>query len=343
MLVAIVVLAIPAAGLRLIASLDGDEAFVLRPEPVGDCEGVEVEDGGGALVEAMRAHRGRTTFCVGPGNYVAGPKGFPIESSDVVHGVGATKSFLSSDVAQRVIDGRYADDVIIIGVDISGGRDAGGKFACEETHALCGRGLEPGDSWTILNARIHHAETSGISSPGHSLVLDSVEIDHNGLQWNGPENNGISAAIKGGEGGAFTIRDSYVHDNNQGIWCDVDCDSLNGGFTVENNRVLDNCSFGIHYENTYEDPSTPARAIITGNTLQGNNWCALPGKAQIGIVSAQNATVTDNAFGDGAVDLEPAFGLNVFDRGLGPSTGIASNNNFQGDGIGRCEAPFVCD
>ena len=342
MLASIAIVAAIVAAVRLIASFD-DEAFVLEPEPVGDCEGVEVDGGGDALVGAMAAHNGPTTFCVGPGNYVAGREGFPVESSDVLHGAGVTESFLSSAVAQRVIDGRDAHDVTVIGVDISGGDDEGGKSACDETHALCGRVLEPGDQWTILNARIHHADTSGISSPGHSLIVDSVEIDHNGLQWDGPDNNGISAGIKGGESGAFTIRDSFVHDNNQGIWCDVDCDSLNGRLVVENNYVLDNCSFGIHYENTYEDPVTPAGALIRGNIVQGNNWCGLPGKAEIGIVSAQNATVTGNTFGASRDHPESGFGLSAFDRGPGPPTGIATNNGFSDRGIGKCEGPFVCD
>jgi len=314
-----------------------------QPQPVGECEGIEVTGGSEALVEAMTSHEGPTTFCVAPGDYVAGLEGFPVEDGDVVHGAGVGETFLSSEDAQRVIDGRGADGVTIIGVDISGGRDDGGKNACDELHALCGRSIEPGDNWTIRNARVHHADTSGISSPGHSLLIDNVEIDHNGLQWNGPDNNGISAGIKGGDAGAFTITNSFVHDNNQGIWCDVDCDNLNGGFVVENNRVLDNCSFGIHYENTYKDPSTPASAIITGNVVKGNNWCELPNKAEIGIVSAENATVRDNVFGATPANPEPGYGFSAFDRGLGASTGSARANVFELDRIHQCQAPFVCD
>lgn len=342
-LISIIVLAALAAGVVLIASPGDDEATAPDLEPIGACEGVEVDGGGDALVEAMTTRTDPTTFCVAPGNYKAGPGGFPVGTSDIVHGAGVTKTFLSSSVAQRVIDGRSADDVTIIGVDISGGSDDGGMAACDENHELCGRGLEPGDNWTIRNARVHHADTSGISSPGHSLVVDSVEIDHNGQQWDGPDNNGISAGIKGGNSGAFIITNSVVHDNNQGIWCDVDCDSLNGGLVVQDNRVFDNCSFGIHYENTYEDPSTPASATIVGNVVKGNNWCDLPGKAEIGIVSAENATVRDNTLGVTSANPEPGFGFSAFDRGPGASTGVASGNNFQNHSIAKCEAPFVCE
>ncbi|MGH2791660.1 MAG: right-handed parallel beta-helix repeat-containing protein [Actinomycetota bacterium] len=342
-LVAIVILAALGVGVVLIASSGVDEAAIPELGPIGACEGVGVRGGGSALVDAMTAHRGSTTFCVAPGTYVAGPEGFLVESADVVHGAGVDKTFLTSEVAQRVIDGRSADDVTIIGVDISGGADDGGKAACDQDHALCGRGLEPGDNWTIRNTRVHHADTSGISSPGHSLIVDNVEIDHNGLQWDGPDNNGISAGIKGGVGGAFIITNSFVHDNNQGIWCDVDCDSLHGGLVVANNRVLDNCSFGIHYEYTYADPSTPASATVAGNVVKGNNWCDLPAKAEIGIVSAENATVRDNIFGVTSANPEPGFGFSAFDRGPGPSTGVASDNSFRGDEIRECEAPFVCE
>ena len=341
--VAIVILAVLAAGVLLIASPGVDEEPIPKLEPIGACEGVDVGGGRDALVEAMMAHRDPTSFCVAPGTYLAEREGFPVQSGDVIHGAGVTNTFLSSDVAQRVIDGRSANGVTIIGVDISGGTDDGGRSACDANHELCGRAIEPGNNWTIRNARVHHADTSGISSPGHSLVVDSVEIDHNGLAWNGPENNGISAGIKGGVGGAFVITNSFVHDNNQGIWCDVDCDSLHGGLIVANNRVLDNCSFGIHYEYTYVDPSTPASATIAGNIVKGNNWCDLPNKAQIGIVSAENATVRDNSFGVTTANPEPGYGLSVFDRGPGPPTGVASDNSFGGNEIRECEAPFVCE
>ena len=221
-LVSIVILAVLAVGVVLIASPDDDEATAPELEPIGACDGVEVGGGREALVEAMASNTDPTTFCVAPGTYEAGPEGFPVQTSDIIHGSGVTKTFLTSGVAQRVIDGSSADDVTIIGVDISGGSDDGGKAACDENHELCGRGLEPGDNWTIRNARVHHADTSGISSPGHSLIVDGVEIDHNGQQWDGPDNNGISAGIKGGNSGAFIITNLVVHDNNQGIWCDVD-------------------------------------------------------------------------------------------------------------------------
>lgn len=314
----------------------------LDSEPIDDCIGVEVNDGGDALVDAMATRSGPTTYCLARGTYTAGVLGFPVESGDVIHGAGVTETFLSSDSAQRVIDGRRADNVTITGVDIQGGRDDGGKSACDKIHARCGRGIEPGDGWTIRNARVHHADASGIASPGHSLVVDNVELDHNGLQWNGPKNNGIAAGIKGGEAGAFIITNSYVHDNNQGIWCDVDCDSLNGGFIVQDNHVLDNCSFGIHYENTYKDPSTPASATITDNVVRGNNWCELPSKAEIGIVSAQNAAVRNNVFGDTLANPAPGYGFTAFDRGLGQATGSARENTFNGDRLRKCESPYSC-
>lgn len=311
-------------------------------EPVGNCWGVKVAGGGDALVQAMTSHSGGTTFCMDPGTYTAGANGFPIESGDTLHGSGVTETFLSSDVASRVLDGRRAHGVNIIGVNISGGRDDGGKDACDTVHGRCGRGIEPGDNWTIRNSRVHHADTSGISSPGHSLVVDNVEIDHNGLQWNGPESNGISAGIKGGEAGAFTITNSFVHDNNQGIWCDVDCHNLYGGFAVEDNRVLDNCSFGVHYENTYKDPSTPASATIRGNVVKGNNWCNLASKADVGIVSAENASVNGNELGATVAHPKTGYGFTAFDRGRGPASGSAFNNSMNGDTIRKCQSPYSC-
>ncbi len=51
------------------------------------------------------------------------------------------------------------------------------------------------------------------------------------------------------------------------------------------------------YEHTTMKSSTPARAIIKGNVVRGNNWGKLPTKADIGIISAQNAQVRNNKVG----------------------------------------------
>jgi len=238
--------------------------------------------------------------------------------------------FITSSTAQVVIEGASADNVTLRGLDISGGKDVS-TSACDAVTANCGRAVRPGNGWLIADSRIHGADTQGIGSPGARLVVDNVEIDHNGLKWDGPQNNGIAAGIKGGQGGGFTIRNSFVHNNNQGIWCDVDCSSAEMTFIVQNNVVLDNCSFGIHYENTYLNQSTPAEAVISGNTVKGNNWCRLPAKADIGVVSAQNAKVSGNTTGSTPAHPARDIGFIARDRGLGLATGYAINNVLGGD------------
>jgi hypothetical protein len=68
----------------------------------------------------------------------------------------------------------------------------------------------------------------------------------------------------------------------------------------------------------------------------------LPNKAEIGIVSAENATVRDNVFGATPANPEPGYGFSAFDRGLGASTGSARANVFNGDAIRKCESPYSC-
>ena len=106
-----------------------------------------------------------------------------------------------------------------------------------------------------------------------------------------------------------------------------------------NNVVLDNCSFGIHYENTYLNKSTPAEAVISANAVKGNNWCKLPAKADIGIVSAQNAKVFGNTTGSTSAHPARDVGIIARDRGLGPATGHAIANVLGGDEL-KVEGSF---
>ncbi len=298
------------------------------PQPTG-CKGVVIDPGEDIQARINQSSVGQT-FCIRSGSYAVGSGGLVPKDNQTFIGQGRKSTFITGNSARVVIDGAAAVGVTLRGLDISGGRDVS-TSACSSATDNCGRAIEPGDNWLIADARIHHADSQGIGSPGAALVVDNVELDHNGLKWDGPENNGFAAGIKGGQRGAFIIRNSFVHDNNKGIWCDVDCSSSEMAFTVENNLVLDNCSFGIHYENTYLNRSTPGAATIIGNTVKGNDWCNLPSKGDIGVVSAQNAEVTNNVTGSTPAHPDRNVGIVARDRGLGPATGFARGNNLTGD------------
>jgi hypothetical protein len=171
------------------------------------------------------------------------------------------------------------------------------------------------------------------------LLVKNTKISRCGIRFDGLPINGFAGGIKATRG--YKIVNSYVHNNNQGIWCDRDCSSAFGAFVVKNNIVTDNCLFGIHYEQTYFDTSTPASAIISGNEAKGNAWCGQKNKSDIGIASAENATITNNQVG--ATPAHPAKGLGIhaFDRRRGPSTGSATGNFLNGDTI-ECVSPYVC-
>jgi hypothetical protein len=306
------------------------------PPPSG-CSGVAVSPGEDLQARLNGGPNGQT-FCLSAGTYQVPSSGLVPKDGQSIVGAGASATFIDGGSAQVVIDGPSATGVTLRGLDISGGTDVS-TTACEGLTANCGRGVEPGDGWLIAYSRIHDADSQGIGSPGERLVVDHVELDHNGVKWNGPNNNGFAAGIKGGDGGAFTIRDSHIHDNNQGVWCDVDCSSAAMEFQALNNVIEDNCSFGIHYENTYLVSSTPAAATISGNTVRGNNFCNLPVKADIGIVSAENATVTNNILGATPANPGSDVGLIARDRGLGAATGSAQGNQLNGDSI-QVDPPF---
>ena len=307
------------------------------PPPPSGCSGVAVSPGEDLQARLNGGPNGQT-FCLRAGTYSVPSGGLVPKDGQAIVGAGASATFIDGGSAQVVINGSSATGVTLRGLDISGGTDVSSS-ACEAQTANCGRGVQPGDGWLIAYSRIHDADSQGIGSPGERLVVDHVELDHNGVKWNGPNNNGFAAGIKGGDGGAFIIRDSYVHDNNQGVWCDVDCSSAAMEFQVLNNVIEDNCSFGIHYENTYKVPGTPAAATISGNTVKGNNFCNLAVKSDIGIVSAENAAVTNNIMGATAANPGSDVGLIARDRGLGAATGFARDNQLGGDSV-KVEPPF---
>jgi hypothetical protein len=197
----------------------------------------------------------------------------------------------------------------------------------------CGAVIHPGDGWTVLRSRIAEGDTMGIRDPGSDLLVENSVLNDNGTQYdaesdNDGRNNGSAAAIKGGAQGAFVVIGSHVYDNNQGVWCDIDCQDNNGvGFVVENSKIEDNCSFGIHYENTYENESTTAQAEIIGNEVQGNNWCQMDLKADIGIVSAENATVSDNVMGTTTTSPDDVPDLGFIARDRNPDGDNPANSD----------------
>ena len=310
------------------------------------CRGVKVAGRRAALETAVNNRGPGTTFCIGKGTYTVSRKGLKLQKGDILDGVGRAHPGTRGKrprvrvVGQgtKVISGH--DRVTLRDISVT---DASNNSGCSSATA-CGQTVKPGDGWLISRVRIHHADAQCIGSAGHTLVIVDSELDHCGERFDGKNQNGFAGAIKGGVNGAFTIRKTYVHNNNQGVWCDVDCSSERMAFRVVNNRILNNYSFGVHYEHTTMKSSTPARAIIKGNVVRGNNWGKLPTKADIGIMSAQNAQVRNNKVG--ASTAHPRKGSGIVFRsteGRGSASGTAAGNQMGGDSLEGCElAGVVC-
>jgi hypothetical protein len=303
---------------------------------------VTVSGGGSALVDALNSRAAGTTFCINSGTYSAPTGGLPLQDGDVLNGAGtphpgtpggSRPSVFIQGAGYTVLTG--GNNVTIRDVDVT---DANTNSNCQDAPS-CGEVVAPNSGWKIIGSRIHHGDAQCMGGAAPSLVIEDSEFDHCGTRFDGPDNNGFASAIKSIT--AFTIRNSYVHDNNQGIWCDRDCDG--GEFIVTGNYVFDNCSFGIHYENTYFT-SSPAKATISDNVAKGNAWCSPPGpKSDIGIVSAQNATVSNNQVGPSPAHGATNRGIVFYDRGLGAPTGSATNNRLNGDTIEGCgKYPVTC-
>jgi hypothetical protein len=310
------------------------------------CRGVKVTGGGAALQRAVNRRDPGTTFCIGKGTYTVSGKGLKLQQGDTLDGAGRAHPGTRGKrprvrlVGQGTSVIRGDDHVTLRDISVT---DAPKNTGCTSA-AACGQIVKPGNRWLIKRVRIHHADAQCIGTAGHSLVIADSELDHCGNRFDGKGQNGFAGAIKAGVNGAFTIRRSFVHNSNQGVWCDVDCSSEHMPYTVVNNRILNNYSFGVHYEHTTMKSSTPARGIIKDNVVRGNNWGKLTTKGDIGIMSAENARVMNNRVG--ATRAHPARGTGIIFRnteGRGNASGTASGNKMGGDSLKGCElAEVVC-
>lgn len=308
------------------------------------CRGVKITGGRGSLERAVNKRGPGTTFCISKGKYAVSRRGLKLQDGDVLDGVGRAHPGTRGKRPRVRIVGQgttviYGGDrVRLLDLSIT---DARRNTGCSSSGA-CGQAVKPGSRWRILRVRIHHADAQCIGSAGHSLLISDSELDHCGDRFDGNGQNGFASAIKAGVKGAFTIRKSYVHNNNQGVWCDVDCSSERMAFVVTSNRIVDNYSFGVHFEHTTKNSSTPARALIKGNVVKGNNWGRLPTKADIGIMSAENARVVENKVG--ATRAHPRKGRGIIFRstkGRGAATGMTWRNRLGGDSLAGCALPGV--
>lgn len=255
-----------------------EESPTTKPEP-DSCRGVKVAAGQDleAIVESTGAG---ATFCIEAGTYAVSTTGLTMQSGDAINGEGLHPQGKpgAEDPPVKiegkgfaVFVGSDANNVTLQDLDIT---DAPANSTCSSS-TTCAEASRANTGWSFINVRFHHIDAQAVGGFDNrrDITFDNVEIDHVGNRFTTSENNGFAAGIKGTDG--YTVRDSYVHDTNQGIWCDRDCDG--DRFIVTGSIIEDNCSFGIHYENTYFLKSTAASALIEGNTVRGNGWCNPPG------------------------------------------------------------------
>ena len=182
----------------------------------------------------------------------------------------------------------------------------------------------------IIGGRYHHNGVNGFGcglgrSSGGGLVVDGVEVDHNGSPaMVGHSSSGIKIAGSPGS----VIRNSYVHDNvGNGIWFDVDSggDQLD---VVENNVVIGNSLRGIFYE------VSRGPVVIRGNVVTANNTSETPGASGIGVSSSKNVTIVGNILDRNRVW---AIRANEIDRGYPLDAVVIRENVLNGGAIYGCD------
>ena len=284
------------------------------------CNGMRLSPGDdlAAVVETERDEG--LTLCLAAGTYEV-PNDIDLQDGDRIMGAGMDQTFLEGTGAKIVLDAQGADDVLLYGLDISGGR---GRVVCRP---MCGSGFRGGLNNRVESVRLHDNENHGIGGSEQGLVVIDSVLDHNGSRG---FLGCCAGGIKGGSG--FTIKDSQIYSNTgNGVWCDSGC---GGGFEVYNSEIYDNSRSGIRYEVSDDG------AIIEGNRIYGNNTSDPPGgHGGIGIIASSNARIVGNFLDD---NLGAGIVINDTPRGNSHDI-VVQDNELNGDELEGCGASVVCE
>ena len=242
------------------------------------CQGVAVTVGGDVAAAAAHSPAG-ATLCLAAGAYVTTVP-IRLKAGDTLEGAGRTATVITASGAPQVITAHGASGVTVEGLAVTG---ATGTRACKPQ---CGVGLLGGPGTVVFDVHVYGNVNHGIGGGMPGGTIRDSEIDHNGFS---PDFAGCcNSGIKGGS--AFTIENSYVHDNTgPGVWCDVGC---GGGttFIVRGNLIASNSGAGVRYE------ISAAPTVIEDNVFLGNNTSGEANKGSVNIVGSANVTVAGNTF-----------------------------------------------
>ncbi|MFN2490277.1 MAG: right-handed parallel beta-helix repeat-containing protein [Actinomycetota bacterium] len=298
---------------EVVVSIPGEAAPTATTTPApaatGACSGTKVP-AGASIQAAINGSPEGATLCLSAGTYDTSST-IKLKSGIKLIGAGRTATFIKTTSAETVLEGRNTSNVLLQGFDVSGGVE---------------RGIRSGLNTVVNEVRAHHNGVTGIGGTDGNLVITNSELSYNGRD----SDLGIGASgIKTGK--AFTIKNSYVHDNTGvGIWCDVGCDG--GTFTVQNNTVTNNVRGGIRYE------ISASAALISGNVVKNNNLENKGGHGGIEINSSRNAVVENNVLGG-----NKGAGI-IVNGGRSPGTANITirNNTLNGDRVSGCGASVSC-
>ena len=243
----------------------------------------------------------------------------------------ATLVGAGADIGFQARSGTGATDVGFVDLDVSGfSLQAIGCWARTE----------------VIGGRYHHngRNAIGCGLEGAGVLIDGVEIDHNGSQ---AQLGCCAAGMKFAQGHGIVVRNSFIHDNiGNGVWCDVQC----GDYTVVDNRIVRNSRKGVHYEKSgesdYRGITFVGTAYIARNLIQDNGWEGRQhADAGIVAVSSKNMLIEDNSLGGNAFDN--GVKISQDDRLEGDKHGwvvvniVIRSNVMNGDALQGCDLDGV--
>ncbi len=208
-------------------------------------------------------------------------------------------------------------------------------------HGNAAAGVFMGDNFTVRNSVIYNNGVTGIG--GDSFIggrIEGNEVYNNGFNAaTGADQNGAGikvTQVKGTGTRLLITGNKKIHDNDIGIWCDVDCD----GVTIENNEVYNHKTTGIFYE-------ISRNGVIRNNVVTNSstwvNWNGAFNNGSISAGESQNVTIEGNTVNGGASaitirgTLRPAAGESYLinsnpNRNTTTSNITVRNNIINGSG-----------
>jgi hypothetical protein len=186
-----------------------------------------------------------------------------------------------------------------------------------------------------------HFKATGLIGNGKAILITNTDVTIDGLEFSGAtvaDQNGAGIRY---QGGALTIRDSYFHDNQNGL---LGAASATGSISIDNTEFWNNGSGDGYTHNLYVGDI--ARLTVTDSLFRSAN-AGHEIKSRARENTIVNNRIYDQADGTGSYSIDLPNGGRAVIRGNVIEQGALGQNpaiiHFGGEGTARAGSSLVID